>query len=41
MIMELTNIRDIFRNKEEYLEKKVTIGGWVRSVRGSKNLDLS
>ena len=34
--MELTNIRDIFRNKEEYLEKKVTIGGWVRSVRGSK-----
>ncbi len=32
--MELTNIRDIFRNKEEYLEKKVTIGGWVRSVRG-------
>ena len=28
--MELTNIRDIFRNKEEYLEKKVTIGGWVR-----------
>ena len=34
--MELTNIRDIFRNKEEYLDKEVTIGGWVRSVRGSK-----
>ena len=36
MIMELTNIRDIFRNKGEYLDKEVTIGGWVRSVRGSK-----
>ena len=39
--MELTNIRDIFRNKEEYLDKEVTIGGWVRSVADPKNLDLS
>ena len=34
--MELTNIRDLFRDKETYLEKEVSIGGWVRSVRGSK-----
>jgi len=34
--MELTNIKDIFRNKEEYIGKKVTIGGWVRGNRDSK-----
>ena len=34
--MELISIRDLYRNKEEYLGKKVTVGGWVRSVRDSK-----
>ena len=34
--MELTNIRDLFRDKEKYLGNKVTVGGWVRSVRDSK-----
>ena len=34
--MKLTTIKEIFRNREEYLDKKVTVGGWVRSVRGSK-----
>ena len=29
--MELTNIREIFRSKEQYADKTVTIGGWVRS----------
>ena len=35
--MELTNIKDIFREKESYAEKEVTVGGWVRSNRDSKN----
>ncbi|SES03628.1 asparagine--tRNA ligase [Lachnobacterium bovis] len=35
--MNLTNIRDIFRNKEEYYNQKITIGGWVRSNRNLKN----
>ena len=35
--MELTNIREIFRSKEQYADKTVTIGGWVRSNRNSKN----
>ncbi len=35
--MELTNIRDLYRKKEDYLEKTITVGGWVRSIRGSKN----
>ncbi len=34
--MELTDIRDLFRKKEEYIGKQVTIGGWVRSIRDSK-----
>ncbi len=32
----MVNIRDLYRNKEDYLEKKITIGGWVRSLRNSK-----
>ena len=35
--MELTNIKDLFREKEQYKEKQVTVGGWVRSNRDSKN----
>ncbi|MBQ8627464.1 MAG: asparagine--tRNA ligase [Agathobacter sp.] len=35
--MELVNIREIFRNQAKYENTKVTIGGWVRSNRSSKN----
>ena len=35
--MELTDIRDLFRNREEFIGKEVTVGGWVRSNRDSKN----
>jgi asparaginyl-tRNA synthetase len=34
--MELTDIRELFRNKEDYFDKKVTVGGWVRSIRDNK-----
>ena len=34
--MELVSIRDIFRNREEYIDKEVTIGGWLRSIRAQK-----
>lgn len=34
--MELTNIRDLFREKEKYIGEIVTVGGWLRSVRDSK-----
>ncbi|WP_371197680.1 asparagine--tRNA ligase [Eubacterium sp. 14-2] len=33
----MTNIRDLYRRKEEFLEQEVTIGGWVRSIRSSRN----
>ncbi len=35
--MKLTEIRDIFRDRENYYDKTVTIGGWVRNNRASKN----
>ena len=34
--MNLTDIRDLYRERENYLDKKVTVGGWVRSIRDSK-----
>ena len=34
--MELTDIRNLYRETEKYLEKEVTVGGWVRSNRDSK-----
>ena len=35
--MDLTNVRELFHNREKYLGTQVTIGGWVRSNRNSKN----
>ena len=34
--MNLLSVREIFRNKEQYLDKEIEIGGWVRSIRDSK-----
>lgn len=34
--MELTDIKDLYRNREAYVGKEVTVGGWVRSNRDSK-----
>ena len=34
--MDLVTIRELFKNKEKYLDKKVTVGGWIRSIRDSK-----
>lgn len=35
--MDLITIKDLYRKKEEYLDQKITIGGWVRSIRDSKS----
>ena len=35
--MELVNVREIFKNTIRYENQQVTIGGWVRSNRNSKN----
>ena len=34
--MELLEIRDLYKNREEYFDKEVTVGGWIRSNRDSK-----
>ena len=36
MDMKLTTIKELYKNREDYLDKEVTIGGWVRSIRDSK-----
>jgi len=35
--MELVEVRELYRNKEQYIGKRITVGGWIRSVRDSKN----
>ena len=35
--MKLTTIRELYRDTEAYLDKEITVGGWVRSVRDSKS----
>ena len=34
---KLVSIREIFKNREEYLNKEISVGGWVRSNRDSKS----
>ena len=34
----LTEIKDLFADKEKYADKKVTVGGWIRSNRDSKKI---
>ena len=33
--MKLTTVKEIYRNREQYLDKEITVGGCVRSVRDS------
>ena len=35
-VMQLTTVREIYKNRETFLDKEITVGGWVRSVRDSK-----
>ncbi len=34
--MEITHIKTLYRQTEQYLNKKITVCGWVRSLRDSK-----
>ncbi|HAJ74511.1 MAG TPA: asparagine--tRNA ligase, partial [Lachnospiraceae bacterium] len=33
---QLTTVREIYKEREKYLDQSVRVGGWVRSVRDSK-----
>ena len=34
--MNLIEIRELYKNQEAYMDKEITVGGWVRSIRDSK-----
>ena len=34
--MNLTEIKDLYRNKSAYAGKRITVGGWIRNIRDSK-----
>ena len=34
--MELISVRELFKNTQAYAGKEITVGGWVRSIRASK-----
>ncbi|MBD9201853.1 MAG: asparagine--tRNA ligase [Eubacterium ventriosum] len=34
--MNLIEIKDLYENKENFIEKEIEVGGWVRSIRDSK-----
>ena len=35
--MELVTVREIYKNRESFIDKEISVGGWVRSVRDSKS----
>ena len=35
-VKQLTTVREIYKNRETFLDKEISVGGWVRSVRDSK-----
>lgn len=35
--MEFITVRELYKNRENYLNQEITVGGWVRSVRDSKS----
>ncbi len=34
--MDMLDVRELYRNQEKYIGKKIQVGGWVKSVRDSK-----
>ena len=34
--MNLTEIRELYQNTDQYIDKQVEVGGWIRSIRDSK-----
>ena len=36
MFMNLITIKDIYKNRDAYLNQEIQVGGWIRSLRDSK-----
>ena len=35
--METTTVKDLYRKTDQYINKEISLKGWVRTVRASKN----
>ena len=35
--MKLITVRELYKNREAYLDKEITVGGWIRSIRDSRS----
>ena len=35
--MNLVTVKELYKNRESYLDREISVGGWVRSVRDSKS----
>jgi asparaginyl-tRNA synthetase len=35
--MDLVTVREIYKNRDQYIDRKISVGGWVRSIRDSKS----
>ena len=36
MDVKFTTVKEIYKDREAYIGKTITVGGWVRSIRASK-----
>jgi len=34
--MKFTTVKELYKDSASYIDKEITVGGWVRSIRGSK-----
>ena len=34
--MKLTTVKELYKNPEQFLDREITVGGWIRSIRDSK-----
>jgi len=37
MQKDFITVKELYRDKEQYIGKDVTVAGWIRTSRGSKN----
>ena len=35
--MQLTTVKELYKNSAAFIDKEVTIGGWIRNIRDSKS----
>ena len=35
-MQKLVTVRELFKETDKFIDQKITVGGWVRSIRDSK-----